>query len=91
MSKQGRLVCTCHATVFCIQCVMYMYMSGFLSLQACMLLNNLHALRVHTQGLFEDMGGEEVGHRGIYIVPLSRAYLHCVMYTCVLCTRGGWT
>lgn len=25
-----------------------------------MLLNNLHALRVHTQGLFEDMGGEEV-------------------------------
>ena len=26
-----------------------------------MLLNNLHALRVHTQGLFEDMGGEEVG------------------------------
>ena len=26
-----------------------------------MLLNNLHALRVHTQGIFEDMGGEEVG------------------------------
>lgn len=25
-----------------------------------MLLNNLHALRVHTQGIFEDMGGEEV-------------------------------
>ena len=25
-----------------------------------MLLNNLHALRVHTQGLFEEMGGEEV-------------------------------
>ena len=25
-----------------------------------MLLNNLHALRIHTQGIFEDMGGEEV-------------------------------
>ena len=32
-----------------------------------MLLNNLHALRVHTQGLFEDMGGEEVSSVGIYM------------------------
>lgn len=80
MSKQGRLVCTCHATVFCIQCVMYMYMSGFLSLQACMLLNNLHALRVHTQGLFEDMGGEEVGHRGqSCLLTLCHVYM-CTMY-----------
>ena len=30
-----------------------------------MLLNNLHALRVHTQGIFEDMGGEEVSEMNL--------------------------
>ena len=29
-------------------------------LQACMLLNNLQALRVNVQSLFEEMGGAEV-------------------------------
>ena len=42
-----------------------MYQDLFLScadppLQACMLLNNLQALRVNVQTLFEEMGGAEV-------------------------------
>ena len=42
-----------------------MYQDLFLScadlpLQACMLLNNLQALRVNVQTLFEGMGGAEV-------------------------------
>ena len=30
------------------------------TLQACMLLNNLQALRVNVQSLFEELGGAEV-------------------------------
>ena len=56
-----------------------------------MLLNNLHALRVHTQGLFEDMGGEEVSHRllcGIYLSYMA-TYVHGIVqrYTCVMYQR----
>lgn len=38
-----------------------------------MLLNNLHALRVHTQGLFEDMGGEEVCQA--FVLPIYYMYV----------------
>ena len=50
-----------------------------------MLLNNLHALRVHTQGLFEDMGGEEVG-QALQCVLFVHVYLCSVMHTFVPCT-----
>ena len=41
-----------------------------------MLLNNLHALRVHTQGIFEDMGGEQVKRMLVELVPSSSLCLH---------------
>ena len=47
-----------------------------------MLLNNLHALRVHTQGLFEDMGGEEVSHYVVYTSRICGIYL-LYMATCI--------
>lgn len=50
-----------------------------------MLLNNLHALRVHTQGIFEDMGGEEVGTFWSNIfsyqyAPISSVFFHCHVF-----------
>ena len=54
-----------------------------------MLLNNLHALRIHTQGIFEDMGGEEVSEiwfvcdRSVCVHTFRMCVIDCRVCLCL--------